>query len=562
MRGSFSAPGVATALLIFVPLPAVAQDTSPEASTLAETAPTEQVNELRFPVFAYKVVGNTVLSAGEVEDAVMPFMGPGKTQTDVENARAALEKVYGGKGFATVAVVVPDQSVGNSVIRLEVVEQPLVSVRVAGNRFNSKERILKSVPSLRPGIIPNVADVQRDMIGLSRTRDRIVTPEIKQGEAQRTVDVTLNVEDKLPLHSTLELNNRQSAGTSDLRFASSVSYDDLWGRGDQVQIATQFAPRRTDDSLVLSGSYTARIPGSYATIRASAIYSNSDVNTIGAVNVLGRGYIYGLRGNIPLPGSPGLDRSIGFGIDYKNFRDETALGLTPGDPEYVRNNCAVNPNSAACRVTSVTPVKYAPVTLAFRSSWSGENAFTDLDVGLTLGFRGLGSDQAAFDQKRFEARPNFWYLRVAGSRLQTYADGFQLSFRAQAQYTRSPLISNESFSLGGADSVRGYFESESLGDIGIATQTEFVTPKIILPGLRKSLDLRAHVFSDNGYAYIYQALPGQTARNWLVSTGIGLRARVFDSLTGVLDVAWPLIEGPSTLTDRVPQILFRIGVDL
>ena len=553
----------ALTLLVCGAGPVNAQTAAPEPPSPPVESPTsEPQSELRFPVLAYKVVGNTVLDNAEIEDAIMPFMGPGKTQGDVENARAALEKIYTGKGFATVAVVVPDQSVGNGVIRLEVVEQPLGQLAVAGNKYNTKERVLRGVPSLRPGVVPNVADVQRDMIALSRTRDRLVTPEIRQGAVPRTVDVTLSVEDKLPLHSTLELNNRSSVGTSDLRLAGSVEYDDLWGRGDQIQIATQFAPRRPDDSLVLSGAYVARVPGSNATLRLSGIYSNSNVTTIGSTNVLGRGYIFGARAAIPLPSRTGLDRSLAIGVDYKSFRDETALNLSPGDPEYVRNNCAANPGKAVCRTSSVTPVRYLPVTLAYRSSWSGEKAITDLDVELTFAFRGIGTDQPGFDLKRFEAKPNFWYLRAALARMQTYDEDYQLSFRVQGQFARDPLISNEGFSVGGADSVRGYFEAESLGDIGISSQTEFVTPKIILPGLSKLLDLRAHVFSDNGYTYIYQALPGQTARYWLVSTGLGLRARLFDSLSGIIDVAWPLIDGPTTFRDRVPNILFRLGVDL
>ncbi|MDB6173331.1 MAG: ShlB/FhaC/HecB family hemolysin secretion/activation protein, partial [Chthoniobacteraceae bacterium] len=41
-----------------------------------------------------------------VEEAVYPFLGPGRTSIDVEQARAALEQAYKEKGFQTVTVEV------------------------------------------------------------------------------------------------------------------------------------------------------------------------------------------------------------------------------------------------------------------------------------------------------------------------------------------------------------------------------------------------------------------------------------------------------------------------
>ena len=60
-----------------------------------------------FYIREYRVEGARRLKNLEVEEAVYPFLGPGRTPDDVEKARATLEKVYHDKGFQTVSVLVP-----------------------------------------------------------------------------------------------------------------------------------------------------------------------------------------------------------------------------------------------------------------------------------------------------------------------------------------------------------------------------------------------------------------------------------------------------------------------
>src|SRR5690606_24693875 len=57
----------------------------------------------------FRVQGSKQLTPLEIEEAVYPFLGPGRTAADVENARAALEKAYRDKGYQTVSVAIPVQ---------------------------------------------------------------------------------------------------------------------------------------------------------------------------------------------------------------------------------------------------------------------------------------------------------------------------------------------------------------------------------------------------------------------------------------------------------------------
>lgn len=564
-----------SAFLVLAAVPTAAQAL---ATPAAPETPAEV--QRQFPVYAYKIVGNTVLTSAEVEDAVTPFLGPCVTEGDVEQARRALEKIYTDKGFATVAVVLPSQSIDGAVIRLEVVEQKIGRVRVAGARFYSPDKLRAAAPSLTPGKVPNLTDVQRDIVALNQQADRTVTPELAVGAAPNTIDVNLNVTDKFPLHGSVDLNNRSSVNTKALRISGSIEYDNLWQRGDTLQAGAQFAPERPKDSTVFSGSYTARIPGSLATLRLGGTYSNSDVSTLGSVNVLGKGYTVGLHLALPLTQADGFSQSVGFGFDYKSFRDKTQLALSPSDPEYIRLRCDLNPGQAACQSSFTTPVEYVPFTAEYQAAWFGDKSSTNLGLGLVFAARGLGSTTDEFDLKRYLARPNFFYVRGNASTTRTFKGDFQASLRGNAQWSPDPLISNEEFSIGGVDSVRGYYESESLGDYGGSLQFELVSPSfdgLFHPrpadGKKRAAsptdrrfgagiqELRLHIFADGGVAYIHDALPGQRDHDWLASAGVGLRARVFGFFSGGLDVGFPLIDGPSTRADGSPVFRFRVGGD-
>ena len=236
------------------------------------------------------MLGNHLLSELDIDNAVYPFLGPGQTVQSVDAARAALQKAYADKGYETVAVQIPPQHVAGGVVVLQVVEEPVGRLHVNGSHYFSLNKIKEQAPSLAPGQVPNFKHIKHDIIALNQWPDREVIPSLQAGVQPQTVDVNLNVTDKLPLHGSLSLDNRYSANTTPLRLDASLSYDDLWQRGDTVNLAFQIAPDRPADALVFSGSYLARVPNTdWLTLLLYGLVSNSKVSTIGAINVVGRG---------------------------------------------------------------------------------------------------------------------------------------------------------------------------------------------------------------------------------------------------------------------------------
>ncbi len=388
-----------------------------------------------FEIDQYAVEGADALAEINVEAAVYPFMGPGRTAKDVEAARAALEKAYHDRGYQTVSVAIPPQNPQGGVIVLKVTELKVGRLRIKNAHYFDIDKIKQRAASLREGKLPDFNAVTQDIVALNQWPDRRITPTLRAGVTPGTVDVDLNVDDKDPLHGSLEINDRQSPGTLAARVTGTAHYDNLWQIGHSLTFTYQVAPSRPSDAQAFSGSYLARIPTiEWLSVLLYGVYSKSDVAAIGGLNVVGPGQIAGIRAVMTLPSRGGFYQTLSLGPDYKHFDQTVGLGGSSND----------------------TPVTYLPITASYSASYQETDALTQLDLGLTAGLRGVGSDPNEFDNKRFDARGDFFALKGDLSRTQNLPQDFQIYGKVQGQVADQALVSSEEFSLGGFDTVRGY----------------------------------------------------------------------------------------------------------
>jgi hemolysin activation/secretion protein len=493
-----------------------------------------------FYIRQYRVEGAQRLKDLEVEEAVYPFLGPARTPDDVEQARAALEKVYHDKGFQTVSIAVPQQDPRRGVIRMQVVEGKVGRLRVNGARFFLPSRIKRDAPSLAEGRVPDMNQVSKEIVGLNRLSDRRVTPVLRQGVEPGTVDIDLNVEDKLPLHGSLELNNRYSSNTTALRLNGSLSHGNLFQRGHTGGLSFQVAPENTDDALVYSAYYLARLSDGVS-LMAQGTKQDSNVSTLGGGAVGGRGEILGLRALYDLPTTAKFHQNFSLGIDYKNFEEDIVIGND----------------------TISSPIEYYPVSANYGANWIQENSFTALNLSLNFSLRGMESSGQDYANKRYNADGSYVYFRSDLSHTRDLKGGSQFFGKIQGQLSSQPVINAEQFASGGLDTVRGYLEATALGDNGISGTIEFRSPSLI--GKTGNTDSnsdqwRFHAFADAAWVGIYDALPSQQGSYDLASIGLGTRFSVLKHYNGSLDVALPLTNQIDTEAGDV-RVTFRGWAD-
>jgi len=503
-----------------------------DASTAPTAVPSAQNT---FDIDEFRVLGNHVLAPTVIERAVYPFLGSGRTIDTVKQAADALEKAYKAAGYGAIYVDIPEQEVANGLVRLKVTEGKLEAVHVRGERYFSDRQILAALPALEIGKTPNLPQLQQELTALNaRTADRSLTPVLKAGSEPGTVDVDLAVKDALPLHGSLQYDNRHTADTTPNRATAALSYDNLWQRQDTVGVQYQTAPAKPSDAEVFMANYLGHIDSAGAQGALSYTHTSSNVLALGTLGVLGKGSIYGAHWIEPLPGSSTSSQSLTAGADYKDVLT-SVLPNTTG-------------STSAGAVTA--QVKYINWSAVYSGNWWLDRQFYSISAGVNFGVRSAINSVDEFENARYNAKPDYFYVRLGFTGLQTLPADFGIMERINVQWADSPLVNNEQFSLGGADTVRGYLEAETLGDSGFTDTLELHSPSLGPHAGAIFSPLYGFVFVDAGVAALVDPLPAQRENVTLWSTGLGLRLENSQGLTGSIDYAIPRRPGIRTQKDK------------
>ena len=484
----------------------------------------------RFDILEYQVEGNSVLPVLAIETAVYPFLGPQRAFSDAEAARAALEKAYQDGGYLSVSVNLPEQKVSGGVVRLQVVEGQVERLRVSGTRYYALGEIKAVTPELAEGKVPYFPEVQKQLAAVNRTAERKVTPLLRPGRSPGKLEVDLKVEDQSPVHGSIEINNKQSPSTSELRLEASLRYENLFQKQHSASFNYVLSPQETDEVNVISGFYTVPLARSRS-LTLYAVHSESNVITSDST-VVGSGNVFGLRYARPLPvlgSGTGFFHNLAAGFDYKDFAE-------------TQDNLGAD--------QKVSPVSYLPFSAQYTAGQTYEGGSWVSNLSFVFNLRGwldqevdcVGVLTDQFNCRRLGARSDFSFLRGDLTYTRAVAD-WQGQLRLAFQASGQPLISNEQFIAGGADTVRGYPEGEAAGDFGWRLGIEARSP--VLSTVRGS-PLRGIAFVEGASLSLIDALAGQTSKFSLASVGVGVRLDGDKGLQFGLDLARTLEDGPNT----------------
>ncbi|WP_370679406.1 ShlB/FhaC/HecB family hemolysin secretion/activation protein [Comamonas sp. GB3 AK4-5] len=491
----------------------------------------------RVTIREYIVRGNSTLDAETIEKAVYPHLGPDRTMADIEAARDALQKAYNDGGYQSVYVDLSEQQVIGGVVILQVAETKVGRVRVTGAHYHSPMEIRNQVPALQESEVPNFRLAQAQLGELNHTPDRQVIPSVKPGQIPGTMDVDLQVDDKTPWSFSAGLNNDYSADTSNLRATATISHSNLWQRGHSASITFFTAPREMADSKVMSASYSAPLSKRWS-LDFSGYKSDSNVATVGDTNVLGKGHSVGVAARYTWEPMGSWSHSTAIGLEFKDFDEDLQFGTD----------------------SQSAPISYTPITLSYNGYRTTEASQSAIDLGLigaSRSFFSIGSDDNAFNDKRWLANPSFLVFKGNLKHTQDFARGWQVQGRVNFQLASGPLVSNEQFSAGGTTSVRGYYAAERTGDDGYLLGAELRTPSLGTWLGTAVSEWRFYAFAETAGLRLRDPLPEQEARYQLASVGLGTRLRLFNWFSATLDWGYPLRDGPQT-EKHDPRLNFNL----
>lgn len=516
--------------------------TPPSSASGSPAVAKEQAAEDKFDLMELRVKGNSLLKPVLIERTVYPFLGPNKSIDTVMAAQKALEELYHNQGYQTIVVDIPEQTVESGIVYLEVLEGKVSRLRVKGAHYFSLNKIKAGVPEIAEGKVPNFPVMQKQLADLSgQSEDRKINPVLRPGDKPGTLEVDLNVKDELPLHGRVELNGRNTSSTSLLRLVSTVHYDNLWQKMHTASLTYQVSPENSDEVDVWVGTYSMPLLDNTSKLSFYGVgsSSNAQVASGGAISVIGIGNIFGLRFARTLPGIDNYSHSLTLGVDYKNFTETLNLDL----------NKVIN-----------TPLDYTPFSVQYGGSYADNKLQTNFNAGINFALRGMGNEPAEFEDKRADAKPNYAYLTAGLNGSYVLPEDFVISSRINGQVADSPLVSNEQFSMGGMQSVRGYFETQVLADDGFTGSIELLSPRLVPINLDTINKLQALLFVDGGLGGNKEALSGNPKNFSLASVGTGVRFQVWKYFSGILDVGIPLLD-VNTVKAGSPKVHFLVATE-
>lgn len=494
-----------------------------------------------FTIDRYVVEGNTIFTSEKVESVLGKYKGNGLTIKDIEQARNDLEKAYGTAGYPTVTVTIPEQTIEQGIVKLQVVEGRLGSIAVVGNEHYSKQNILGKLPSLKHEALLYEPAVMKELDAANANPDLKIATVLKPGNAPGLVNLELKVKDRLPVHARLEADNKGPITTPRDRITAEVQHANLFGGDEILSVTTVQTPTDWGRVQNYGVSFVTPIvwPSQLLAIYASKSISNSVLAGLtlptggtGDLSIAGNATIAGFRYMFPITKLDKGSHQLSVGMDYKHL-DRTE-GTFPEDIGTVTVLSEIQYTPMSAGYTGLIPDDYGLSKLAF--------AIKGYVAGMIPGgskedFAGTGQPGEP-DFKpgvRRGSTGTFVALQPVLERTQILPKEFSLFLHLDGQWASEPLPPAEQYFAGGMDTVRGYDNYETVGDSAVRARVELNTPELFEIPIdrfwqrKKSADylfrFRALAFYDRARLWVDRAQPGQQNRFDLEGVGAGIRVK-------------------------------------
>lgn len=471
------------------------------AQALAQEAP-------RFTVRGFAIEGELPISAEDAQRELTRFTGSAVSLDELRAAATALETLLAARGYAFYRVVLPPQTIGESVT-LRALPFRLARVQVEGNREFSTANILASLPELKPGESPNVPAVARNRAQANEHPSKQVEVTFRQSTQPDAVDADVKVQDASPRRLYASLQNNGDDTTGEWRLSVGGQYSNLFDRDHAISASYTTSPDHPKDVQQYGAYYSAPFYSVGGSLTGFAVYSDVDSGTVAnAFQVSGRGRFAGLRWKQYLVPMGAYSHALEAGAEDRLFDNDTVFGGTQ----------------------LATDVRSRPLSLGYQARWDMTGAVAHGSLTYVRNLEGgSNGDAAAYAANRAGADPKWsaWRFALEG---QWAIGDWLLGGRLTGQSADEPLIPGEQFGIGGAHSVRGLQEREATGDSGNQFSAELST------GLPVT-GLRGAVFGDTGMVKLVGAPGVPGSRQYASSIGFGLRWSVERRLSAVLDVA-------------------------
>lgn len=435
------------------------------------------------------------------------------------------------------------------------------STEAADGKYYSGSQIRRRMFRTRTGQVFKYDLLLRDAYDVNTHPDLTVDTDlnvesfVEDDLLKRRINMDFTVEERLPLHGVVSLNNYGTEATGDWQGAVTLQHLNLTRRDDVLTLSAPFS-LDFESLLTLGGSYSIPYFGEHGgRFTTYGGYSELDSReVVESVDVVGTGWFAGLQWSHNLINSDRHLLAGSVGVVHRFIEDQLVVQSFSTEPR----EATVVPFSAALSYTGIEADRFG-----------GRNFGTLQAIANFGGVLGASEDEEV-QTLRPAAEADYMIARIQAARIQPVfgrpgEDGRMTNrwvffTKLEGQAADGPVIPAEQLGVGGARTVRGYLEREFFGDDGVYANLELRTPMIfglftgILPlpepreGEFPEDTLQGVLFLDGGYTRIQDPLPSEEDSETLLSAGVGVRISLTNRVQIRADWGFPFEETDETST--------------
>ena len=483
-----------------------------------------------------EVTPSEILTVYEIENIIDDYTKINIKPEQLQEIVNKINRLYLKKGFVTARAYIPEQTIENGIIKIELVEGKVGNISITDNKW-TKTKYIEDRLGLNKGDIFNIQQYEQDLMIFNRYNDTVeLTTTLTPGQSELgTTDIEVQTHEKLPFHVTALMDNSGRSTIGKYRGGLILQDDSLLGYRDKLTVGA-YANRY---SVTPFADYNIPVNKKDGRIGASFSSSNSKIGhgSYEMFNIRSRSLNYSLYYTQPIYRKPWTELSSTTSISYQ----KAATSFDRHD--LYRDN-----------ITS------ARTGLNFR--YDTTRGIWYLNQSVSYAFPILDSDSN--------------YLKVDGGilRLHDFGHGFIGTVRGNYQFIPNKRVVPyvDQFMAGGAATVRGYSEGLLIGRDGYLISTELQFP--IGPRTIKSRDkseqipflgnfLKGFLFADHAGIFPYKGTGegsrGYDQNDFLMSLGCGFRINLPKDISIRLSWGFPVMRN-SHEVDRWGRFHFELSL--
>lgn len=524
----------------------VTNSATPEAS-IPDTmkATVDEMGSKGVYVNSIEVSPSEILSKEDINAVIGKYVGKNVFMSDIQNAINELNNLYAERGYVTARAYLPEQTVTNGNIRIELIESKIGNITVVNNKYTKDKYILDRMPQ-KSGELFDIVNLEKDVLDFNRYHDGVnLAANLKAGETPGTTDIELTAQETFPFHIIGVMDNAGRRSTGSLRGGPMIVADSLFHRRDQMSLGSYFSGGSVSpffDYSVPVNKKDGRVGFSYSSTFANVKYGPAYLTGLGLKS---NSYIYSLYYDQPIVRTRGFELKTYSALNYKRAR---------------------------------TWSKYDGVfeELMGDSPFSDVDQVTSVDVGLNMrkdtkyGIWYL-SQNASMAFPIFDSDSSYFKYSGGLLRLHDFSHGVIGQLRGSYQIIPNskyiPYL--DQFQTGGLATVRGYSEGIVMGKSGYFFSGELMFPLLPRTITTKSGEtknfigqyIKGAVFADTAGVFPWVGQDIYGGSYFLASVGMGLRVQLPGDLSARLYWGYPLINNAYEQNRKYGRFHFELTLE-